>query len=176
MLTTAGLVFAADLATKYLAVEYLTDRGPVAVLPGLLQLRLLRNPGAAFGLGVNMTAVFTVVAVVVVAVILRMAGRLRSLPWALALGGLLGGALGNLLDRLFRQPGFGRGHVVDFLELPHWPVFNIADSAIVVGGCLMVWLSFRGVAPDGSRLDQPAQADPDPALTSDADSADGAQR
>ena len=95
-----------------------------------------------------MTIVFTCVAVAVVVVILRMARRLTSAWWAVALGLVLGGALGNLVDRLLRSPGPGRGHVVDFLELPRWPVFNLADSAIVVAGVLMVVLSARGVPHD----------------------------
>ena len=87
---------------------------------------------------------------VVILVILRIARRLRSGPWAVGLGMVLGGAVGNLVDRVFREPGPFRGHVVDFLELPHWPVFNLADSAIVCGGILIVILSFRGLDPDGT--------------------------
>ena len=104
----------------------------------------MRNPGAAFGFAQGLTIAFTVVAVGVVVVILRLSRRLRSTPWAIALGLVLGGAVGNLVDRLFRAPGPGRGHVVDFLELPHWPVFNLADSAIVTAAVLMVLLSARG--------------------------------
>jgi len=99
----------------------------------------------------GLTIAFTVVAVAVVVVILRLAPRLRSTPWAVALGLVLGGAVGNLTDRIFRAPGPGRGHVVDFLELPHWPVFNLADSAIVTAACLMVLLSARGSSYDGTR-------------------------
>jgi signal peptidase II len=84
-------------------------------------------------------------------VIVRTARLLQSRAWATALGLLLGGALGNLSDRLFRAPGPLRGHVVDWIALPHWPVFNIADSAIVTGGLLAVLLAFRGVEMDGSR-------------------------
>jgi signal peptidase II len=96
-----------------------------------------------------MTVVFTAVAVVVIVAILRMARRLYSLPWAIALGGLLGGALGNLTDRIFRSPGVFRGHVVDFIELPNWPVFNVADSAIVGAGILMFALAARGIPVEG---------------------------
>ncbi len=149
LFAAAATVYLLDMVTKYLAVRYLTGHDPVPVVDGLLRLRLVRNPGAAFGIGVNMTIVFTLVAMVVVGVILRMARRLYSVPWAIAFGLLLGGALGNLTDRVFRPPAVLRGHVVDFLELPYWPVFNIADSAIVIGGCLMVVLSFRGLQPDG---------------------------
>ncbi len=151
LLGVAAAVLLADLATKWLAVRELGDRAPVELLGGLLTLRLVRNPGAAFGLAQGLTVAFTAVALVVVVVILRLARRLRSLPWAVALGLVLGGALGNLVDRLFRAPAPGRGHVVDFLELPHWPVFNLADSAIVCAGVLLVVLSARGSTYDGSR-------------------------
>lgn len=141
----------ADLLSKWLAVRELSDHDPVELLGGLLTLRLVRNPGAAFGVAQGLTVVFTLVAVAVVVVILRLAPRLRSLPWAVGLGLVLGGAVGNLVDRVFRSPAPGRGHVVDFLELPHWPVFNLADSAIVCAGVLMVVLSARGIGYDGSR-------------------------
>ena len=96
-------------------------------------------------------AVFALVAVGVIVVIMRFAGRLRSSAWAVTLGLLLGGALGNLVDRLFRAPGPLRGYVVDWIQLPHWPVFNLADSAIVCGGALAVLLTLLGVELDGAR-------------------------
>jgi len=138
-------VLTLDLLTKLLAVRELSDREPVELAGGILTLRLVRNSGAAFGMAQGLTVVLTALALVVVVVILRMASRLRSTWWAVALGLVLGGALGNLVDRLFRAPGPGRGHVVDFLELPNWPVFNMADSAIVCAAVLMVLLSARGV-------------------------------
>ncbi len=97
-----------------------------------------------------MTIVFTAIAVGVIVFILRTARRLRSLPWAITLGLLLGGATGNLADRLFRAPGPLRGDVVDWIELPHWPVFNLADSAIVCGGVLAVLLAVLGLRMDGT--------------------------
>jgi len=138
-------VVALDLASKWLAVRELADREPIEMLGGVLTLRLVRNPGAAFGLAQGMTIVLTVIAVAVVVAILRVARRLDNPWWAAALGLVLGGAAGNLVDRFFRAPGPLRGHVVDFLELPRWPVFNLADSAIVVAGGLMLLLSARGV-------------------------------
>ena len=149
-------VLAADVLTKLLAVRELSDREPVELGGGILTLRLVRNSGAAFGMAQGLTVLLTALALVVVVVILRMARRLRSTWWAVALGLVLGGALGNLADRLFRAPGPGRGHVVDFLELPRWPVFNLADSAIVCAAVLMVLLSARGVPhgaaePSGTR-------------------------
>ena len=154
LLAVAAGVLALDVVTKLVAVEQLTDREPISLLGGLLTLRLVRNPGAAFGMAQGLTIVFTCVAVAVVVVILRLARRLESGWWAVALGLVLGGALGNLVDRLLRSPGPGRGHVVDFLELPRWPVFNLADSAIVVAAVLMVGLTARGV-PLGAERDQP---------------------
>jgi signal peptidase II len=123
----------------------------VRMLDGLLTLQVLRNSGAAFSLGTSMTIVFTLIAVGVIFFILRTSRRLRSLPWAVTLGLLLGGATGNLTDRLLRSPGLFRGDVVDWIQLPHWPVFNVADSAIVCGGALAVLLAARGIRLDGTR-------------------------
>lgn len=148
---TAALVLAADLATKLIVVATLSARPPVRLLGGILLLREARNSGAAFSIAEGATVVFTTVAVGVVVVIIRTARRLRSLPWALVLGLLLGGASGNLADRLFRAPGPLRGAVVDWIDFRIWPVFNVADSAIVVGGILAVLVSFLGVEIDGSR-------------------------
>ncbi|WP_369053513.1 signal peptidase II [Kineococcus terrestris] len=147
----ALLVYAADQLTKVLAVAELEPGVPQPFVGELLQLHLIRNPGAAFSLATGMTWVFTLVAAAVVVVVVRMARKLRSGPWALALGLLLAGATGNLTDRLLRQPGFGRGHVVDFLELPNWPIFNVADSAIVAAAALIALLGLRGVNLDGTR-------------------------
>ena len=144
-------VFVADLVSKTIVVATLSDREPLRLLGGLLTLRELRNSGAAFSIGTSVTVVFTLIALGVIVAILRTARRLRSIPWAITLGLLLGGATGNLGDRLFRSPGFLRGDVVDWIELPHWPVFNVADSSIVCGGVLAVLLAARGVSLDGRR-------------------------
>jgi signal peptidase II len=160
LLAVAVVVVVLDVVSKHLAVDRLSDRGPVEVIDGLLHLRLVRNSGAAFGFASGLTVVLSLVAAAVVVVILRAATTLRSAWYALALGLVLGGALGNLLDRTFRAPGLFRGRVVDFLELPHWPVFNLADSSIVTGGVLMVLLSVRGVRHDGSRDLGPSQGSP----------------
>jgi signal peptidase II len=146
----AALTYALDVTSKVLVVATLTPGERVSLIDGLLWLRLVRNPGAAFGMGVGMTVVFTLISVVVIAVILRMSRRLGSAAWAVTLGLLLGGALGNLTDRLTRAPGFLRGHVVDFIEVPYWPVFNVADSAIVIAGGLMVLLALRNIPIEGS--------------------------
>ena len=147
----AALALAADQVTKALALEHLRENVAVPVLGELLQLRLVFNPGAAFSIGTGVTWLLTLVAVVVVVVVARVARGVGSRGWALALGLLLGGALGNLVDRLTRPPGFARGHVVDFLELPRWPVFNVADAAISVAAVLIVVLALRGIGVDGSR-------------------------
>ena len=161
VLVVALVVLALDIITKHVAVDRLSDRGPVEVIDGFLQLRLVRNPGAAFGFASGLTVVLSLVAAVVVVVILRAARSLRSAWWAVALGLVLGGAVGNLSDRTFRHPGLFRGHVIDFVELPHYPVFNLADSCIVTGGALMVLLSVRGVRHDGRRIGGHPENPPD---------------
>jgi signal peptidase II len=149
----AVTVFVADLVSKTLVVATLSHQPPLRLLGGLLTLRVLRNSGAAFSIGTSMTVVFSLIAVGVIVAILRTARRLRSIPWAVTLGLLLGGAAGNLGDRIFRSPGPFRGYVVDWIQLPHWPVFNIADSCIVCGGVLAVLLAARGVPLDGGQPD-----------------------
>lgn len=159
LVTVALVVFALDIVSKVIVVAQLSDRPAVRLLDGLLTLRITRNSGAAFSIGTGMTVVFTLIAAGVVVAILRTARRLRSLPWAISLGLLLGGATGNLTDRLLRAPAPLRGHVVDWIELPHWPVFNVADSAIVCGGVLAVLLAARGLQLDGTRVTGDAEPD-----------------
>lgn len=148
---TALVAFAGDLATKTWIVHSYADGHVTTLISNVLEVEQTRNAGAAFGLAGGATIVFSVVAVAVIGLIVRSATRLRSVGWAVALGLLLGGAVGNLGDRLFRSPGVFRGHVVDWIYLHHWPVFNLADSAIVVGGVLAVILASRGHRLDGSR-------------------------
>jgi signal peptidase II len=131
-------------------VAKLTPGRPVHVIGGFLQLTYTRNSGAAFSIGWGYTAVFSLIAIGVILVILRLARQLYSAPWALALGLLLGGAIGNLTDRIARAPGPFRGWVVDFIQFPHFAIFNLADAAITCGGVLMVLLAFRGLHPDGT--------------------------
>jgi signal peptidase II len=162
LIAIAVTTLALDVITKAIVVATLPDRPPIELLGGLLTLRVLRNSGAAFNIGNGMTLVFTVIATGVVVAILRFARKLRSLPWAITLGLLLGGALGNLSDRMLRAPGVFRGHVVDWIELPHWPVFNLADASIVCGGILAVLLASRGLQVDGTvqRDDRPDESGP----------------
>jgi signal peptidase II len=151
LLAVAATVLAADIASKAIVVATLSDRPPIRLLGGFLTLIVSRNPGAAFSIGQSLTIVFSAIAVGVIVFILRTSRRIRSVPWAVSLGLLLGGATGNLIDRLLRSPGPLRGHVVDWIMLPHWPVFNLADSSIVCGGVLAVLLAMRGTQIDGSR-------------------------
>lgn len=147
----AGL--ALDISTKIIAVSRLDPVEPIRLLGGLLTLRLIRNPGAAFSQGAQFTYVFAVVAVLVLAfVVIRLVPQLRHPGWAVALGLLCAGVGGNLTDRLFRAPGPFRGHVVDFLELPYWPIFNVADMCISAAAILIMVLAVvRNVGLDGSR-------------------------
>jgi signal peptidase II len=148
----AAFVLAADAITKALVVVHLRPGEPVHVVGSALMLNLLRNSGAAFSVGTGNTIVFTAIALGVVVYIARTARNLRSLGWAITLGLLLGGAMGNLGDRIFRAPGLFRGEVVDWIELTrYWPVFNLADSAIVCGGILTVLLAMFGRHLDGTR-------------------------
>jgi signal peptidase II len=150
LIAVAAAIYALDVASKAIVVATMHYGQPIKLLGPALQLNYTRNPGAAFSVGEAYTILFTAIAVGVIVVILRLSRRLFSLPWAIALGLLLGGALGNLTDRITRAPGVLRGWVVDFIQLPHWPIFNLADSAICVGGALMVLLAFRGLHPDGT--------------------------
>jgi signal peptidase II len=150
----AVCVWALDQGVKALVVAHLPYGVSVEALGGLLQLHYVTNPGAAFSFGVNMTWVFSIVAVAVVVAIVVTARRIRTAWWAVMLGMLLGGALGNLTDRLFRPPGFGVGHVVDFIYVP-WmmpAIFNIADSFICIAMAFFVVLTLLGVNLDGTRV------------------------
>ncbi|WP_031035866.1 signal peptidase II [Streptomyces sp. NRRL F-5650] len=150
LFAVAVFAYLLDLGSKMLVVAKLEHHEPIEIIGDWLRLAAIRNAGAAFGFGEAFTIIFTVIAAAVIVVIARLARKLRSLPWAIALGLLLGGALGNLTDRIFRAPGVFEGAVVDFIAPKHFAVFNLADSAIVCGGILIVILSFRGLDPDGT--------------------------
>ena len=147
----AALGYAVDVISKVLAVARLTDRPPVPVVGDLLQLYLARNPGAAFSTGTSYTLVLTFVAIAAAVAVLVASRRLASVGWAIGLGFLMAGILGNLTDRVFRAPGPLRGHVVDFLQLPHWPIFNVADMCINVAAAVIIVQALRGVSLDGTR-------------------------
>ena len=151
LVTAAVLVYLADQLTKAWASANLESGQPRELVGSVLQLNLTHNSGAAFSIATGATWLLTIIASAVVVFILFTARRLGSRGWALALGLLLGGSLGNLTDRMFRDPGPGRGRVVDFLQLPNFPVFNIGDSAIVTAAALIALLAFRGINVDGTR-------------------------
>jgi signal peptidase II len=147
----AGL--AADLVTKIIAVTQLEPFASVRLLGGLLTLRLIRNPGAAFGQGQRFTYVFAIAAILVLCfVIIKLVPRIGHPAWAVAIGLLCAGVAGNLTDRLFRPPGVLRGHVIDFLELPYWPIFNVADMCITAAAIMIIFLSIvKGINITGER-------------------------
>jgi signal peptidase II len=151
----AALVLAVDQITKALAVAWLRPDRSVPLLGDLLQLRITRNAGAAFSMATGATWLLTAVAVVIVVVVLRSIRRLGSWGWTVALGLLLGGALGNLVDRLVREPGIGRGHVVDFIAYGQLFIGNVADIAIVAAATLMGLLSIRGTHLEGPGVEVP---------------------
>ena len=144
VLGVALVIVVIDQITKALAVAHLRGEPPVEVIGSWLRLVYGENTGAAFGIGTGFTWIFTAIALIVAFIIVRTARKLGSVPWALALGGLLGGALGNLVDRFIRPPGPGQGYVVDFIALPNFPIFNVADMAITVSAVLMILLTLRG--------------------------------
>ncbi len=141
---TALLVFLFDYVSKELAIEFLSDRS-IDVIGKLLRFNLVFNSGAAFSLASNATIFLSVFAISIATVIFYYGRRVKSTPWAIALGLALGGIFGNLADRIFREPGMLRGEVVDWIQLPNWPIFNIADSAVVCAAVMVTILSIKNV-------------------------------
>jgi signal peptidase II len=135
------------LATKIWAVNYLSHRGSVKIVGSLFQLNFIRNSGAAFSFAPGATLLLSFFGIAVLIAIAYYAPSLTSKGWALVLGLVMGGILGNLTDRIFREPGLLRGHVIDWMQLPHWPIFNIADTAIVVAAFISVVLTARNIPP-----------------------------
>ena len=143
---TAWTIWLFDFATKQWAISALASE-PKQILGSFLQLTLVKNPGAAFGFATGLTLLYSILAVLVVATIVYFARAISSHGWQLTAGLLLGGVMGNLSDRAFREPSFFRGHVIDWIELPNWPVFNLADSAIVIAAAIAFVLSVKNVPP-----------------------------
>jgi signal peptidase II len=170
LVAIAVFVLAADAITKAIVVAHLQPDQPVHLIGNVLMLWLTRNPGAAFSVGTGETVVFTAIAFAVIVYIARTARKLYSLGWAIALGLLLGGAMGNLSDRIFRAPGLFRGDVVDWIAVTrYYPIFNLADSAIVCGGILTVLLAIRGHHLDGTRGEITPSGSPTANSPSDAE-------
>jgi signal peptidase II len=138
----AALVYVLDRVTKALAENRLQGREPVEIIPGVLQLRFTTNPGGAFGLFGEASWLFVTISAVVIVVVIVASMRLPSAITAVGLGLVLGGAVGNVTDRLIRGPGFS-GEVVDFIDVHVWPVFNLADSGIVLGAAILLLSGLR---------------------------------
>ena len=158
LLWAAGIIIV-DQATKYWAEATLVPYEGVPVIGEWIQWRLVYNPGAAFGIGGDFTWVLTLVAAIAVVGISIFVARISSVRWALAAGALLGGAISHLGDRLFREPGFARGEIVDFIDYFGFFVGNVADIALVGGAIAIVLLSLIGVSPRS-----PERREPDPSL------------
>jgi signal peptidase II len=133
---TTAFAYGLDRLTKAWVGSALSGRAPLDLIPGVLSLNYTTNSGGAFGLGRSAPWLFAGATIVVSLVIVAVSTRLASRPIAVALGLILGGALGNLTDRAMNGPGLS-GHVTDFIDLHVWPVFNLADSAIVIGAILL---------------------------------------
>jgi signal peptidase II len=143
----AALIWALDFSTKVWALNSVSPVKPTPIIGTFLQLRLVFNPGAAFSVGTSVTFIFTILSAAAVAGIAYYAIKIINRWWSLVLGLALGGILGNLTDRIFREPSLFNGHVIDWIELPRWPVFNIADMAIVCGAVLSVVLIIKEIPP-----------------------------
>lgn len=146
LFATAWTIWLFDFATKAWALQSLSTE-PRRVIGTFLQFTLVRNSGAAFSFATGLTILFSLLALSVVVAVIYFAPRITSAGWHLTIGLLLGGVLGNLTDRIFREPSFLSGHVIDWIQIPHWPVFNLADSAICVAAALSFVLTMRNVPP-----------------------------
>jgi signal peptidase II len=146
LFSLACVIWAIDFLTKNWAVENLSG-APRKILGSFLQLTLFKNPGAAFSMATSFTIVFTTISIAVALFITRYAARITSTWWAYVAGLVLGGVLGNLTDRIFREPGFLYGHVIDWIEVPNWPIFNVADSAIFIAAGIAILLTIKNISP-----------------------------
>ena len=153
LVALATFVYLLDQGSKFLVIENLPEGVAVPVLGPVMQFTFVRNPGAAFSLASGMTWILTLLAAAVVGTLIWAAPRIKSIAWAVMFGLLLGGVLGNLTDRLFREPGFGTGHVIDFIAMP-WllpAIWNVADMAILGAMGIFLVLTLRGIKLDGTR-------------------------
>ncbi len=153
LVLVALVVYGFDQLTKFLIVENMVEGSQANVFGQVLQFHFVKNSGAAFSIASGSTWIFSIAASAVTVFIVLFARRIHSLSWAILFGMLLGGTAGNLTDRLFREPSFGMGHVVDFIQVYGYPgIFNIADSFIVASMGLFIILTLRGVNLDGRRI------------------------
>ena len=147
LFSVAWFVWILDLATKLWAVSTLSHRSDIKVIGSFFKLTLVRNSGAAFSLAEGATIFLSIFGILFLCAILYFSPRITSKGWAVVLGLVMGGTLGNLVDRIFREPGVLRGHVIDWMQLPNWPIFNIADSAIVIAALIAMVLTARNIPP-----------------------------
>lgn len=151
VLVVAAIILIADRLTKVWAAANLQVGEPQQIIGDFLRFHLTYNPGAAFSMLTNATWVFSIFATVASVAVIWYSSRIKSTAFAVAAGGVLAGASGNLIDRCINDPGFAVGHVTDFIELPYWPIFNVADSSIVLSMTFVVIMLLLGYNPDGSR-------------------------
>lgn len=150
VLLVAALVWATDFVTKNWAINYLAGKEPRKIIGNLLQFTFTKNSGAAFSFATGGTILLATFAILVILAIGYWTPRITSRQWGIVLGLVLGGALGNLSDRILRAnvgTGVLKGQVIDWIELPHWPVFNLADSSIVIAAAIASYLSIRNISP-----------------------------
>ncbi|MBU6254671.1 MAG: signal peptidase II [Actinomycetales bacterium] len=147
LFSVAWAVWILDLATKIWAVNNLSYKSNIKVFGEFFQLTFVRNSGAAFSFAAGATIFLSIFGLIVMSTILYYSPQITSRGWAVVLGLVLGGILGNMVDRIFREPGVLRGHVIDWMQLPNWPVFNIADTAIVTAAVIAMVLSARNIPP-----------------------------
>ena len=169
VLLVAALIWAIDFVTKNWAINYLAGKNARKIIGSLLQLTFARNSGAAFSFATRGTILLTLFSIVVILAIGYWSPRLTSKQWGIVLGLVLGGTLGNLSDRIFRAnagTGAFKGEVIDWIQLPHWPVFNLADASIVIAALIASYLSFRNISPvtknhTGDQVDRDQKGDQD---------------
>jgi len=160
MLRVALSIIIIDQITKVIAVATLENRDNLILVPALfgerigpiLQFSFIRNPGAAFGFGTNATLIFTILAFVISIIIWKTGKKIENRVWAICFGALLGGAIGNLIDRIFRSPGAFRGAVVDFVQIPFWAIFNVADMAVSISATIIAIMTLMGKDPYKKKL------------------------
>lgn len=141
----AALVIALDQTAKALVIANLQPGRYYEVLGPVLRWYFVRNDSAAFSLGGGITWMFTLFSTAAAVAVIVLSRKIKTTSWAIMAGALLGGILGNLIDRVSREPGFPNGHVIDFISIPfNFPIFNLADSAIVIVAIVTVVRVMRG--------------------------------